>query len=137
MHKLITIQKSEKLNTVYATDEPGPGGANHTYIICRNDKLHRIEYHDERPVEIHAEPKAILTTIQMQCGPRKNPESAHGILDTDLLEIVRDRLKAFQNGNFACDENAHALSHIEEALLWMNKRVEDRIERNVLGTNEK
>ena len=110
MHKPITIQKSEKLNTVYATDEPGPGGANHTYIICRNDKNHRIEYPDDS-VKIHTEPDAILTTIQMQCGPRKDPESIHGVLDTDLLEIVRDRLKAFQNGKFACDENAHALSY--------------------------
>ena len=70
MHKPITIQKSEKLNTVYATDEPGPGGANHTYIICRNDKNHRIEYPDGS-VEIHTEPDAILTTVQMQCGPRR------------------------------------------------------------------
>ena len=76
MHKPITIQKSEKLNTVYASDEPGPGGANHTYIICRNDKNHRIEYPDGS-VEIHTEPDAILTTVQMQCGPRKDPESIH------------------------------------------------------------
>lgn len=60
-----------------------------------------------------------------------------GVLDTDLLEIVRDRLNDFQNGKFATRENAVALTHIEEALLWMNKRVEDRIERNVLGTNNK
>lgn len=136
MHKPITIQKSEKLNTVYASDEPGPGGANHTYIICRNDKNHRIEYSDGS-VEIHTDPDAIITTIQMQCGPRKDPESIHGVIDTDLLEIVRDRLKGFQSGEFATRENACALTHIEEALMWMNKRVEDRIERNVLGTNEK
>ena len=136
MHKPITIQKSEKLNTVYATDEPGPGGANHTYIICRNDKNHRIEYPDGS-VEIHTEPDAILTTVQLQCGPRKDLESIHASLGTDLLDIVGARLTASQNGKFACDENAHALAHIEEALLWMNKRVEDRIERTVLGTNEK
>ena len=29
------------------------------------------------------------------------------------------------------------LTHIEEALMWMNKRVEDRAERGVLGTNAK
>lgn len=137
MHKPTAIQKSEKLNTVYATDELGPGGANHVYVICRNDKSHRIDYVDGGSCEIHMEPDAILATIQLQCGPRKNPESIHGVLDTDLLEIVRDRLKAFQNGPFACEENAHALLHIEEALLWMNKRVEDRIERNVLGTDQK
>lgn len=50
---------------------------------------------------------------------------------------MRDRLKGFQQGQFATRENAIALAHIEEALLWMNKRVEDRIERGVLGTNEK
>lgn len=54
-----------------------------------------------------------------------------------MLEIVRDRLRCFQQGEFSTRENAIALTHIEEALLWMNKRVEDRIERNVLGTNNK
>ena len=34
-------------------------------------------------------------------------------------------------------ETACALTHIEEALMWLNKRVEDRIERGVLGTYNK
>lgn len=75
--------------------------------------------------------------IQFQNGARKLPDSIAGVLDTDLLEIVRDRLKGFQKGEFATRENAIALTHIEDALLWMNKRVEDRIERNVLGTDNK
>lgn len=44
---------------------------------------------------------------------------------------------SFQAGPFSSRENACALTHIEEALMWMNRRVEDRIERNVLGRNEK
>ena len=72
-----------------------------------------------------------------QNGPRKSPDSQVGVLDTDLLEIVRDRLKGFQSGEFACRENACALTHIEEALMWLNRRVEDRIERDVLGTTQK
>lgn len=51
---------------------------------------------------------------------------------TECIEIIQ-----FQSGEFACRENACALTHIEEALMWMNRRVEDRIERNVLGTNNK
>lgn len=43
-------------------------------------------------------------------------------------------LSTIQN---ASRENACALTHIEEALMWMNRRVEDRIERNVLGLNQK
>ena len=34
-------------------------------------------------------------------------------------------------------ETAIALSRVEEALLWLNKRIEDRIARCVLGTMEK
>lgn len=117
--KLSTIQKRENLNAVYALDEAGCGGACHEYKIAPNES----EY--------------LSQNISFQHGPRKDPDSIQGVLDTDLLEIVRDRLKGFQSGEFACRENACALTHIEEALMWMNRRVEDRIERRVLGTNNK
>lgn len=119
VRKLSTIQKREKLNEVFAIDEIGPGGANHKYGICENGEKYKF------------------AEIQFQCGPRKDSTSQHGVIDTDLLEIVRDRLKSFQAGPFSSKENACALTHIEEALMWMNRRVEDRIERNVLGKNEK
>ncbi|MGG7215299.1 DUF7681 family protein [Clostridium nigeriense] len=121
MERLSTIQKREKLNEVYAVDEKGNGGANHEYLIrtsldgCIQD----------------------LANIQFQNGARNIEGSIHGVLDTDLLEIVRDRLKSFQSGPFSSRENACTLTHIEEALMWMNRRVEDRIERNVLGRDEK
>lgn len=121
MRELITIQKREKLNTVFAVDDPGNGGANHEYLIAVDREL--------------AVPKEVK--IAFQNGARKDENAIHGVIDTDLLEIVRDRLKGFQSGEFATRENAIALTHIEEALLWMNKRVEDRIERNVLGTYQK
>jgi hypothetical protein len=126
MEKLSTIQKIEKLNDVYAVDEKGAGGANHKY---------RIQYElfpIGEPKETH-----IITEIQLQNGARKMDNSIHGVIDTDLLEIVRDRLRSFQVGTFSSRENACALTHIEEALMWLNRRVEDRIERNVLGTNNK
>lgn len=118
MEKLSTIQKRENLNTVFAIDEKGNGGANHCY---------EIDFQNGNDV----------CKIQFQNGARKLPDSIHGVLDTDLLEIVRHRLQCFQQGNFATEYNAEALKHIELALMWMNRRVEDRIERNVLGTNNK
>ena len=123
MRELNTIQKVEKLNKVYAVDEPGNGGANHHYVI-NYDKV-EDEY------------DTYCAHICFQNGPRKNPDSDCGVLDTDLLEIVRDRLKGFQSGEFATEYNAQALLHVEEALMWLNRRVEDRIERQVLGTNNK
>lgn len=121
MRELITIQKNNKLNNVYAADEKGNGGANHTYLIFCGESDPEIEH---------------VALLQFQNGPRNENNSVYGILDTDLLEIVRDRLQGFQQGEYATRENAIALTRIEEALLWLNKRVEDRAARNVLGTLE-
>lgn len=120
MKKLVTIQKREKLNEVYAVDEKGNGGANHVY-------------------DVQWDREGFIGTqrIQFQHGPRNSEGSQHGVLDTDLLEITRHRLQCFQAGPYASEYNAKALEHIELALMYFNRRVEDRIERNVLGTNNK
>lgn len=121
MKKLITIQKREKLNEIYAVDKKGNGGANHEYLI-RTSLDGYIQ---------------ALGIIKFQNGARNVAGSQHGVLDTDLLEIARHRMKCFQAGPFASEYNAKALEHIELALMYLNRRVEDRIERNVLGTNNK
>jgi hypothetical protein len=117
--KLETIQKRNNLNEVYRSADPGPGGACHFYVVCRADN------------------KEGVGTVLFQRGPRSEDSSINGMLDGDLLEIVRDRLRAFQAGEFACWENALALRHVEEALLWMARRADERAERGVLGTYQK
>lgn len=116
--KLSRIQKRDLLNEVYSVDEKGPGGANHLYSVKSTTNN-------------------FSTTVQFQKGPRNKQDSVEGVLDTDLLEMVRDRYTAFQSGIFANKETEMALMHIENALLWLNKRVEDRAEREVLGTYNK
>ena len=125
--QLDTIQKEHSLNIVYRIgDQPGPGGAYHEYEVFMPPRPI-----DSDPGDTHA------IRIRFQKGPRMDPASQHGVLDSDLLEIVRDRLTLFQQGEFATRENEMALRHVEEALLWMNKRVEDRAFRGVLGTYKK
>ena len=121
MKELDTIQTQEKLNRVFAIDEKGNGGANHKYMVVMDRGL--------------PEPKEVV--IEFQNGPRAIEGSIEGVLDVDLLEIVRHRMQCFQAGPFASKYNEHALKHIEEALHCMNARVEDRIKRQVLGTNNK
>ena len=121
--ELNTIQKREKLNVVNRVGSEGAGGAYHTYDIIG--------------LNVPNEDIKLLNRINFQNGPRNVEGSTPGIIDTDLLEIVRDRLKAFQAGPYASEYNAKALEHIELALMYLNRRVEDRIERNVLGTNNK
>lgn len=123
MEKLDTVQQFGKLNEVYRIGDKGPGGAYHSYAITE-----ALRKDDENPV---------ITIIKFQMGPRSDKTSRRGVLDVDLIEIVRDRLKAFQEGDYACEQNARAIGYIEAALEAMNERVEDRIKRGVLGTTKK
>lgn len=117
--KLSTIQKRENLNIVKRLGEKGKGGAYNHYTI---------EYIDEDGDICYA------GHLDFQNGARNIKTSQHGVTDQDLLEIVRDRFKGFVEGDLSTSETKKALEHIEIALMYLNKRTEDRIERNVLGT---
>lgn len=129
MEKLKTIQQRENLNDIYRVGEPGPGGAYHDYDIHHADLDPSNQYGPH--------PEVALACIEFQKGPRKDPNARHGVLDSDLLEIVRDRLRSFCMGEMADRHTERALSHVEAALHHLNQRVEDRIARGVLGTMEK
>lgn len=123
--KLNTIQKKKKLNNVFTSDEKGNGGANHKYIIASID------------TEEGSNDPCFKSTLQFQNGARNEKDSANGVLDVDLLEIVRHRLTCFQEGEFNSKYNEVALLYVEKALRVLNQRVEDRIDRNVLGKSFK
>lgn len=117
------IQREDNLNKVIFDDTVVAGNGKHYYEILRETATQGTF--------------DILATIQFQHGARNEQGSTAGVLETDLLEIVRHRLQCFQDGEYRTRENACALTHIEEALMWLNKRVADRKERGVLGTMNK
>lgn len=124
MEKLNTIQKRNNLNTVFRDGDVGPGGVYYDYVVSFRDGVPATDSPEDK------------LCIHFQCGPRRDSISQKGVLNADLLEVVRDQLRTFQAGPLACRENACALTHIEEALMWLNRREEDRAERSVLGTTE-
>lgn len=121
MKELNTIQTKAKLNKVFRVGVSTNGGVYQTYKIEQKTN-------DGTPFN---------TYIHFQNGPRFEPDSISGILDCDLLEIVRDRLTSFQNGLYPSEYTARALHHIEEALYQMNLRVEERLSRGIMGKLEK
>jgi len=129
MKKLeMRIQRNNNLNDVLFSehDDDLHNGVHHRYIIVHNG------------YDINSGACSELShDLFFQKGPRKEPTSKHGVLESDLLEIVRHRLQGHQKTEYATRENAVALTHIEEALMWMSKRVDDRAERSVLGTDKK
>jgi len=105
---------TQKYTKVVCNDEPGAGGACHEYEVVADDK--------------------VVASVSFQNGPIKE-SGVNGCHQEDLLAIVIDRLQGFQSGEFACRENALALTKCEEALMWLRKRTNDRIARGVEGTN--
>lgn len=57
----------------------------------------------------------------------------HGTTNEEVLKVLIHRLN-FLNKELPCRENSIAITKLEEALMWLNKRTEDRIERGVENT---
>lgn len=96
MFRLSTIQKRDNLNEVYRIGDISNGGAYHEYLI-------------RSPEQSEATGDLASCRILFQKGARRDAGSQHGVIDEDLLEIVRDRLTCFQSGELATRENACAL----------------------------
>lgn len=107
-------------------DGPGQGGASHLYEIYGFDGT--TNESDSIGLE--------RVYICFQNGPIKE-FGVNGVTQEALLAIVIDRLRSFQAGQFSCRENAIALTHVEEALMWLQRRTVARIKRGVEGTNQK
>lgn len=80
--------------------------------------------------------------ISWQNGPlgrgaeRKEP---NGAFVEDVIDAARQRIAFYQQasgGRFACRENAIAITKLEEALMWLDKRTADRERRDVEGTHK-
>lgn len=117
----LTSHRATPLNealTITVLDEPGPGNACHRYLIDAPSNA------------------AVQCPVEFQNGPILD-HGVNGISIEALLAIVEDRLLGFQSGEFACRENAVALTKVQEALMWLAKRTRDRIARGVEGTYQK
>lgn len=121
---------------VITAKEPGSGGASHRYDIIGYAEEHSSG--GRRPFGVN---------LRFQDGPIASPKDFNGITNEALLAVLIDRMRGFQygrnadgsfdfasRGKFACKENACALTHLEESLMWLQKRTRDRLSRGVEGT---
>jgi hypothetical protein len=104
--------------TIHAMDEP-EFGANHEYAV----------YYSDQTQEGHE-----IASIKFQKGPVKE-NGKNGLHNEDLIAIAIDRLQGLNSGDFKCRENSLAITKLEEAMMWLNKRTLDRRNRGVEGTS--
>ncbi len=113
---------TQRYTKVICLDEPRAGGACHKYAVF--DVANTAPWHDKNQS---------FASVSFQNGAIKE-SGVNGCHNEDLLAIVFDRLRGFQSGKFACEENAEAMFHLGKALEWLNLRTQKRIERGVEGT---
>jgi len=122
-HKVNGLNEAIKIEVL---DEPGQGNACHEYVVVLLDQ----ELQEDETFTKEA------CRISFQNGPIKE-NGVNGISNEALLGIVEDRLAGFQSGQFACRENAIALTHVQDAMMWLQRRTRARMQRGVEGTNIK
>lgn len=52
-----------------------------------------------------------------------------------VISAVIQRIEYYQDTRFKCKTNAMVLDKLNEALMWLNKRTQDREARQVEGTH--
>jgi hypothetical protein len=102
--------------TIVAADDPGPGGANHEYLIDLGNGATPI-------------------AIDFQ---KNNPRDwgRDGVTNEMLLAIVIDRLESFQAGPYPSGYNEVALLSCRAALAALHERTEERRKRGVEGASK-
>lgn len=110
------IHPTSDILKITVLDEKTHGGANHKY---------RIEGGNAEPVELNFQNGPIAT----------DGNGVNGITHEVLIAVLCDRLRGFQSGPYACKANEQALTHLEEAMHWLQQRTLDRMRRGVEGTH--
>jgi hypothetical protein len=108
--RTLTDHKVNGLNealVVTVLDDPGDGGANHQY---------RIDLTAAPGGDSRLSGRTSQWLIDFQKGPIQEA-GLNGLSNEALLAVVIDRLRGFQSGEFACRENALALTKLEESLM--------------------
>lgn len=106
-------------------------------IITGSGPVYALSEQNGANVEGHVYQLAIgprdCATLSFQLGP-VDSAGHNGVQNEQVIAALVHRLNVL-NKRFPCRENALAITHLETALLWLEKRTEDRRRRGVEGQN--
>jgi hypothetical protein len=136
-----TVKEIEQ--TMRDTADPSP--PRHSGINNERDTM-KQKITETHEIDMIGNPAGGATTsngiaITWQNGPLgrgAEREEPNGAFVEGVLQAAIGRLQFYQTasgGKFTCRENAIALTKIEEALMWLEKRTADREARRVEGTH--
>jgi hypothetical protein len=74
-------------------------------------------------------------SFTLQNGPIKEV-GKNGCQVVDVIAVAKHIIEQL-NAKFPCRENAMTITKLDEAIMWQNKRTQDRVSRSVEGTSQK
>jgi hypothetical protein len=115
-------------------DAPGAGGACHLYSIRGFDPGSNLSAKSQHFLG----GGDIIDSVSLlfQNGPIAEV-GVNGVTHEALIAILIDRLRCFQAGPYACEENGTALFHLLNAQASLHSRTLARMSRGVEGTHQK
>jgi hypothetical protein len=115
-HIIDDVDLPQNAITVYGVNEHKQSQSFSTYIVDWQDGDHN----------------SWTQHINFQDGPIKE-YGVNGLTNEILLAIVKHRLEGFQSGEFPCEDNQEAISHISKAISALQRRTIERVDRGVEG----
>jgi hypothetical protein len=105
--------KDGSLYTTAVSEENGADTRGHVYLLTAGAQTQELRF---------------------QLGPVKE-SGINGIQNEQVIAALVNRLQVL-NTKFPCRENSLAITKLEEAMFWLEKRTADRERRGVEGHNQ-
>lgn len=79
------------------------------------------------------------SVIRFVKGNKADPQAfrQEGFTAEGLLSVVLTHLKEINVGELSSRETSTAITNLEQSIMWLQRRAEERKRRNVLGTYQK
>lgn len=90
---------------------------------------------DQTDIHHYADLSNGFYQIDFQEGP-VGEAGENGCQNEDIIEVLLHRLRGLQD-RLSCRENAIAITKLEEALMWLEKRTSRRVAQGVEGTEKR
>lgn len=100
-----------------------------------------VNHLDDQGRPAGGEAHATGIDIVWQNGPLRaqgsdEPAEPNGAFVETVIAIAVERIEFYNEGPFRCRENSLAITHLQEALHWLNHRTARRVAAGVEGTHE-
>lgn len=93
-----------------------------------------VHLFQEIPGDTEVPRQLLYGSIQFQAGPIAEVGINGGTIE-GVVEVLKERLEGFQQGDFACPENDQAIKGLQQVLNVLALRTRRRREQGVEGTN--